>query len=256
MKLHVFTIALDAMPYIARHLPILEASGTDFHWHIVHGAANNTGSTQWCGKQQPRFSRDGTAEYINSLQPHPRVSLYQQQWWQGGKDEMVNAPLGTIKEECVLMQIDSDEVWTSENIRQIVGLFGTLDVERMQFYCRYFVGPDLIITGENAYGNQDYEWYRAWRFKPGQKFISHEPPVLENHTTPKGLMTRQDTLAFGLTFDHYAYALPHQVAFKEQFYNYAGALRHWRRLQENTTWPADITKFFPWAKKGTVEKLK
>jgi Glycosyl transferase family 2 len=256
MKLHAFTIALDGMPYLRQHLSVLEASGLDFTWHIVHGAANNSGSTKWCKRQQPRLSRDGSAEYINSLEPHPNVRLYQQQWWEGGKDEMVNAPLAEIKEQCVLMEIDADEIWKPEQLQKIVHLFETEKyLMRMQFYCRYFVGPNLIVEGDSAYGNQDYEWYRAWLFQPGQKFTSHEPPVLDGFTDKVGTRGRAVTKEDGLVFDHMAYALEHQVAYKEHFYGYDGALANWRRLQTNQQWPVEINKFLPWAKTGTVHKI-
>jgi len=33
-----------------------------------------------------------------------------------GKREMVNAPLANINEECLLWQVDADELWTVEQI--------------------------------------------------------------------------------------------------------------------------------------------
>jgi hypothetical protein len=40
----------------------------------------------------------------------------------------------------------------------------------------------------------------------------------------------QETLANGWTFDHLAYVIEQQVAFKEDYYGYAGALEGWQKL--------------------------
>jgi hypothetical protein len=247
MNFHFITLALDAMPYLARHLPIFEESELDFTWHIVHGAAANAGSTRWCQWQQPRFSWDGSSEYINQLTAHPRVLLYQQQWWPGGKDEMVNAPLENIKDECALMQIDADEIWTPGALREVDALFSTGKCDLAYFNCRYFVGPDLITTGQETYGHESAQGRRAWKFKPGMSWGSHEPPVLNGN---QGAACQTN-----ITFDHLAYTLESQVLYKECFYGYKDALKHWKRLQENTSWPAPLSEFFPWAKSGTVTKL-
>ncbi len=245
MKFHFLTLVLDAMPYLPRHLPVFEESGLDFTWHIVHGAAANAGSTRWCQPQQPRFSWDGSAEYINQLTAHSRVRLYQQQWWPGGKDEMCNAALP--KEECVLMQIDADEIWEPNALRKVDYLFSPGNVDKAYFECRYFVGPDLLTIGPGTYGHEPAQGRRAWRFKPGMKWDSHEPPVLNGNQG-----TAQPT---DISFDHFAYALESQVAYKERFYGYKDAVNHWKRLQENTSWPAPLSEFFPWAKNGTVTRL-
>ena len=66
MKLHIFTLALDAMPFLPQQLAIFEQLKIPFHWHICEGVADNVLDTDWVAKIPPRFSRDGTSEFINT----------------------------------------------------------------------------------------------------------------------------------------------------------------------------------------------
>lgn len=256
MKLHVITLALDAMPFIRRQIDILESSGLDYVWHVIEGAANNVGSTRWCKPQTPRLSRDGTTEYLNMLSGHERIKLYRKQFWAGGKDEMVNSPLDGIHNECVLMQIDADEIWRPEQLVQIVQLYkNTILLDKMDFICRYFVGRDIVINIENELKYTPFPWVRSWRFQPGMKFISHEPAVLMKN--PRRSLSVHETHKLGLVFDHYSYVTEAQVAYKQKFYGYDNAVTHWRRLQTNTHWPVALKQFLPWAGENSIaEKIE
>lgn len=254
MRLHILTIVLDGLPFLPMQLATFNRIDTnlvDWTWHIVEGAAMNNGSTAWCKPQQPRLSRDGSSEFLAGLRGHPRIRLYQRQMW-NSKDEMVNTPLATITEKCLLLQVDVDELWTAEQLETLCGFFRSYpELKSARFFCRYFVGPNIIITSKNGYGNRQGEWFRAWRFEPGVKFLKHEPPVLNVNTEP--CATREQTKECSLVFDHWAYVTANQVAFKEQFYGYTGALQHWRRLQRNGIWPLkELQTFLPWVGPGVV----
>src|SRR5439155_16222654 len=139
------------------------------------------GSTSWCAEQEPRLSIDGTSEYLASIDD-PRVRRLERTNWES-KDEMMNAVAlefnRTHPYGFVLMEIDSDEIWRSEQLDKTVELFeNNPELGSMMFSCDYYVGPNLILKGEHCYGDNDYEWLRAWRFRPGMTFASHEPPVL------------------------------------------------------------------------------
>lgn len=250
MRLHIVSIVLDGMPWITHHLPVFNRLLCDWHWSIAEGAAMPVKDTSWCRPQEARLSRDGTTEYLATLRKHPRVTVVQRQSWQG-KVEMVNALLPIHKEECVLMQIDVDELWTDWQLSRI---FSTFDSEpelgAMQFYCRYFVGQNIVITSDNTYGNRDGEWLRAWRWRPGTRFLKHEPPILGPVHGPT--MTRAHTRYRQLTFDHFAYVLPSQVAFKERYYGYDHAVEYWNVLQQNRTWPTRLAKWLPWVKDEAI----
>lgn len=239
MKLCIQTIVLDGEPFIEWHLPVFQKLKFDWKWIIIHGAAQNNGSTSWCNPQQPRLSLDGTTEYLHGIKDK-RVHLIERADWES-KDEMCNAALPHYP--CVLMEIDHDEIWRSEQIDTIVETFiQHQNMGSMMFQCDYYVGPDLVLKGEHCYGDNDYEWLRAWRFKPGMTFRSHEPPVLLGETgycCPK----EQSTKLIG-KFSHYAYATEAQVKYKEKYYGYLGLTDQWRWLQANENFPVSLSRFF------------
>jgi hypothetical protein len=255
MKVYFLTICLDAMPFLPIQLATFNRlTGLDWTWLVVEGAADNTHCTKWCQKQEPRLSRDGSHEFLVSIREHPRVKYACRQLWDG-KVEMCNALLPLIKEESVLIQIDADELWAPDQIERIVEEFRNKPALcTMQFFCRYFLGHNIITTGEEAYGNRNGEWLRAWRFRPGDTFSAHEPPILKSNA---GLCYDRDyTRRMGLVFDHWAYVFPEQVQYKQQFYGYSCAIEHWRRLQQNKRWPVtDLQKFLPWVGPGAGAQL-
>jgi len=247
MKLCIFTLVLDGMPFIPAQFFTLSrlSFNIDWHWYIVHGAAANTGSTNWCQRQEPRLSKDGTTEFLNALKGHPRITIIESKWFPGGKDEMVNAALEKIKGPCALVQMDCDEMWETWQIERIHHMFETDPVgDYMLFDCVFYVGLNIVTTMRGAYGQNWGEWKRAFRFTPGQK-MRHEPPMLTGES-PKGWQN-EATLAAGLCFHHFSYCFEHQVAYKAAFYNYPSAVEGWKRLQENTVWPVKHLKdFLPW----------
>lgn len=244
--LNILTLAFQAEPWIEKHLPIFEKLTIPWHWVVVHGPANNGGSTAWCQPQPPGLSTDGTDEYLESLllSSHPNFTLIDRELW-GSKDEMVSAALRMFDKPGVLLEIDSDEIWLAEQIEKIVQLFESdPSLGAMAFFCRYFVGPDLVCVGEDCWSNKRYDWIRAWRYEPGIKVVSHEPPKFDRMLGR--MMELEEARSHGLVFDHMAYVLEKQVAYKEKFYGYAGAVEGWRRLQAHTQFPVPLRQFFSW----------
>lgn len=246
MKLNIITIVLDGEPFIERHLPVFQSLTIPWCWNIREGAAANTKCTKWCRRQRPRLSEDGTHEYIQKIALYGNVEYYGQSWWDG-KVEMFNDVVKHIDEPCVLMEIDADEIWTKEQLEKIVRLFvDNPQCSWMKFYCRYFVGPGIITVGDMCYGNNGgYEWIRAWRFKPGMTFLSHEPPNLAGNQG--NCFDREFTKYHGLVFDHFSWCDEKTVAYKLDFYNYGKQhLESWKRLQENKKWPTKLKPYMPW----------
>lgn len=244
LPIHIYTLVLDAARFLPRQLEIFEKLQRPWTWHIIEGVADSVLDTSWVAKIAPRFSRDGSSEWITQQMRHPNIHVYRRQLWLG-KNAMVNAALLKIAEPCVLMEIDSDEIWSTEQLEKICSIYEAGETDRMRFFCRYFVGVDIIVTGENVWSNKFGEWSRSWLFRPGMTQAKHEPPILNGCGTRE--MTREQTRVLGLMFDHFAYTFPDQLAFKEKYYKYPNALAHWERLQENQTWPVrDLRKFLPW----------
>lgn len=251
LPLEIFTLVLDGQPWISKHLPVFDSLPFPWRWHIVEGAANNVNCTAWCQKQSPRLSSDGTSEYLDSIKDHPCVTINRAKWWDGGKLQMCNSPLHLISKPCVLLQVDSDELWTAQQLETLVRMFTVnAQMARAYFFCQFHVGPDIVTIGENGYGNHSGEWLRAWRYVPGMRFGRHEPPVLNGN---KGAAApREFTRNEGLVFTHMAYATEKAVRYKMEFYGYKDAVLHWKRLQSNTVWPVRRLKdFLPWVTEGT-----
>lgn len=246
MKLVVFTIVKNGMPFIPTIFFNLQATTLDWRWIIAEGSSKNTHCTSWCNQQEPGLSQDGTTEFLDMLKSHPGVTVLRKEMWDG-KLEMCNACLAEIKTDCLLVQMDSDELWQASQLERLVQMFeDDTQANAALVRCRYFLGVNIISTSLNGYGNRSTEWARVWRFTPGDKYARHEPPQLKQQTT--GHTLNPDWLAMeGIVFQHFAWWSENQVAYKEQFYGYPNALAHYRRLQSNTEWPVkDLRKFLPW----------
>jgi len=272
---HFLTIVLNGEPFIRHHIEVFPRLPFSWHWHIVEGVADLKHDTAWSLKLGGRItdqlhrnglSNDGTSAYLDQLarESPENVTIYRKppgDFWDG-KLEMVNAALANIRTECLLWQIDSDELWTTEQICAAHAMFGKRPERTAAFYlCHYLVGENLLITSRDTYGNHtDFEWLRTWRFKPGMRWMAHEPPRLGQlaadgqwsdiaSTKP---FRHADTEPLGLVFQHFAYAIEKQLQFKELYYGYKDAVKHWRELQQQTTFPVLLRKFFPWVKDGAA----
>ncbi len=274
LPIHFFTIVLNGQPFIRYHIEIFKQLPFKWHWHIVEGVADLKHDTSWCIKLGGRIcdeihkngcSCDGTTEYLDELAKlYPdNITIYRQLegvFWDG-KREMVNAPLTNIQEECLLWQIDVDELWTVEQICTAREIFISNPEKTAAFYwCWYFVGEQLIISTRNCYAqNPQQEWLRTWRFKPGYIWAAHEPPVLVEtladgqykniaNTNP---FLHQETEQHGLVFQHFAYVTQEQLSFKEKYYGYQNAVYKWKYLQENRKFPILLREYFPWVQDET-----
>ncbi len=269
LPIHFFTIVLNGQPFIKYHIEIFKQLAFKWHWHIVEGVADLKHDTGWSVRLGGRItdeihkngrSNDGTTEYLNELaQLYPdNVTIYRKPegiFWDG-KREMVNAPLANLQEECLLWQVDVDELWTLEQVCNAREIFITNPNKTAAFYwCWYFVGEKLIISTRNCYAqNPQQEWLRTWRFRPGAFWAAHEPPVLVEtladgqykNIADENPFLHQETEKFGLVFQHFAYATKEQLQFKEQYYGYSNAVAQWEALQKTHKLPIFLREYFSW----------
>lgn len=275
LPIHFFTIVLNGEPFIEYHIEVFKQLPYKWHWHIVEGVADLKHDTAWSLHNGGRItdeihskgrSNDGTAEYLDELaQLYPEnVTVYRKPegiFWEG-KREMVNAPLENINQECLLWQVDVDELWTVEQICTARHMFIYHPEKTAAFYwCWYFVGEKLVISSRNCYAqNPAQEWLRTWRFKPGHVWVRHEPPILAE-PLPDGELRNvaefnafrhEETENLGLVFQHFAYVIPEQLRFKEQYYGYTNALSQWTALQQQTKFPALLRQYLGWVQDGTT----
>ncbi len=272
IPLHFFTIVLNGEPFIRHHLEQFLKLPFRWQWHIIEGVAELKHDTAWSlpngGKisdtlHKNGLSNDGTTEYLDRIaQEHPdRITLYRKprgQFWDG-KREMVNAPLARINEECLLWQVDVDELWVAEKITAMRELFiASPHKTAAYFHCDYFVGPQKYVSSLNTWATYPRDWIRVWKYTPGMRWSAHEPPIILDREGHNPALTdpfsRDETVNQGITFQHFAYATESQVRFKEIYYGYKDAVTHWRRLQ-NSRGPVNPGDFLPWAKNdATVEE--
>lgn len=273
--IHFFTIVLNGEPFIRRHIEIFRQLPFKWHWHIVEGVAelkHDTGwSIQFGGKitdeiHRNGLSNDGTTEYLNELakQFPNNITIYRNpegNFWDG-KLEMVNAPLANLHEECLLWQVDVDEYWTFEQICTSHKMFIDQPEKTATYYtCNFFVGPELVVTTRNTYGNHtDYEWLRTWHYKPGDRWTTHEPPCLCRQNNSGQWIDLAEINPFlhreseekKLVFNHYAYVTEKQLRFKELYYGYANAVKLWKTLQSVKTFPVYLKDYFPWVRDNAL----
>ncbi len=264
LPIHFFTIVLNGEPFIRHHIDIFQQLTCRWHWHIVEGVADLVNDTAWSVSNGGQItdelhanglSNDGTSTYLDELKTRypDQVTIYRQpagKFW-NGKLEMVNAPLAHINEECLLWQVDSDELWDREALEKLRALFLKHPEKTAAYlHCDYFVGPHKFVSSLNTWATYPCDWLRVWRYRPGLTWSAHEPPVLvsKNGRDVASLspFSRDETIAAGITFQHFAYTLESQVRFKEIYYGYCNAVACWQRLQK-ASGPVKAADYLPWA---------
>lgn len=239
--LNLITISLDSSPWIACIYVELMRLRIPWRWVVVEGASQPVSDTRWMKGVSPRLGRDGSHELLKDLSRHPWITHLHQPSWPG-KTAQLNAGLAEFREEGVLLQVDSDELWTADQMEKIVKLFEDQSIGSAMFRCRYFVGPNKIAVGKGVYGDHAYEWLRAFRWKPGMAFSCHEPPKM---ATQGRMVSKDETEALGLVFDHHSYTTRKQCFEKSRLYTetYRDAVSGWEQLQGKE---GKLKPFFPW----------
>jgi glycosyltransferase involved in cell wall biosynthesis len=288
LPIHFFTIVLNGQPFIRYHIEVFSKLPFSWHWHIIEGVADLRNDTEWSLQSGGRItddmhknglSNDGTTEYIDEIkQQYPQnITVYRKSdgsFWHG-KREMVNEPLYDITEECLLWQVDVDELWTVAQICVARQMFIDHPEKTAAFYwCLYFVGQNITVSNRYCYSqNPKQEWLRTWRYKSGAVWVAHEPPRLEEpflyrlnpqesaiciewrEVSSVNPFTHQQTENLGLVFQHFAYVTENQLRFKEKYYGYKDAVSQWEALQKNTNFPAYLREYFPWVTDETQVDL-
>jgi len=247
VRLNIFTIVLDGAPWIGAQFAELCRLRHDWHWSIVEGASMAVKDTAWMGNQQGKVSHDGTNQFVQSLANHPRITVNSKPEW-SGKTEMINAALTAFKKDGILLQMDSDEIWTADQLRRLNAIFSANpEYNTLKVRMDYMLGPNVISTSSNGYGNRSNEWVRAWRYSVGLWMECHEPPVFNGN---RGRVCERDEAESILgPILHMAWVTPQQVAYKQRIYRggYENACEQWEALQTNTKWPVkDLKTFLPW----------
>lgn len=236
MKRVAFTPILNGMPFLIKQSEFIPKVFD--HWYIIEGVLNNNNDGCHNGnvvKEQfvskDFLSIDGTTEFLDNLaQQHANITIIRNEGrpW-NGYVEMANSFMDKI-ENTFLMYIDVDEFWTEKQINEIYSFACQNLYNTYMFKCYYFFGKDRYVFEDNKFGNNWFEWTRAFVVKDKMSFTSLQPPVLYNEKDIK-VFPRYATEQKGWIFTHYAYALEEQIKFKEVFHNHKNLLEHWTKLQ-------------------------
>jgi glycosyltransferase involved in cell wall biosynthesis len=277
LPVHFFTIVLNGEPFIRYHLDVFRRLGFRWHWHVIEGVASLVRDTAWsvaaggyidsaahaCG-----LSVDGTTTYLDEIAADDpqRISIYRKpagSFW-AGKREMVSAPLKNIREVCLLWEVDADELWTSEQIASMRQLFlDQPDRTAARYWCHYVPAPGAVIaTRYNYAANPKVDWLRTWRYRPGDKWQAHEPPILVRRARGRSIdvgkkhpFLHDETEDAGAVFQHFAYATEEQVRFKETYYGYSRAPERWWELRNavrGARGPLRLGDYLPWVPDDTL----
>ena len=248
LKLNIFTIVLDGSPWVgAQFAELCRLRDIDWHWSIVEGASLPVKDTAWMGNQTGKVSHDGTHQFLRALADHPRITVNSKPEWDG-KTEMINAALTAFKDDGILLQMDSDELWKADQLAQLRRIFmWNPEYNTVQVEMDYMLGPNVISTSTDGYGNRKNEWIRAWRYQVGLWMERHEPPVFNGNKDK--ICERDDSTKLLGKILHMAWVTPQQVAYKQCIYRggYDNACEDWDKLQKNSDWPVkDLKQMLPW----------
>jgi glycosyltransferase involved in cell wall biosynthesis len=277
LPVHFFTIVLNGEPFIRYHLDVFRRLPFRWHWHVIEGVASLVHDTAWSaaaggridpGAHDCGLSVDGTTAYLDEVaaEEPERVSIYRKRrgsFWDG-KQEMVSAPLPNVREECLLWEVDADELWTVAQIRSMHQLFHEQPERTAAYYwCHFFPAPEAVIaTRYNYAADPAIEWLRTWRYRPGDWWHAHEPPILLRRRRfghfelgKKHPFLHDETENAGAVFQHFAYVTEEQLRFKETYYGYGGAVERWRELRHGlrtARGPIRLGDYLPWVHDDTL----
>jgi glycosyltransferase involved in cell wall biosynthesis len=198
-------------------------------WVIVEGFSRNGGSTAWCTSiRPPAQSTDGTIQTCQDLaSQYPTKVLFATSLtgWPS-KDAQVNKGIELLQgnPDGWLWQVDADEHWTESDLAEAETMLGSGSntAGGFQFYhylCKDSDGRQLVGKGSWGDGISTRLWW--WH---GQKFKTHEPPIMEGQDGYKVLPQK---------YHHYSYYFEQDVEFKSRYYKgYRSVLANWRTLQK------------------------
>lgn len=237
MKRFAITIIYNGLHHL-KHKGFAEFMAKNFDvWVVVEGHSKAGGSTSWCHnlKVSPT-SKDGTVEFMRQFAlDNPNVTFWSRGAYWRSKDEMVNSAIKLLKRKenfGYLWQVDADEHWTVEGLEEAERQLIESGKRQAAFQFNHYVGKDLIAVGDWGSG-----WVNRLFLWRGQRFISHEPSLMDTHNRTVAIE--------GVKFDHYSYYFEQDIKWKEQYYpDCEGIFDNWSLLPNKATFPQPISALF------------
>lgn len=225
-----FTIIYDGLHHL-QHNDFAQFMVKNFdHWIVIEGLSRAGGSTAWCKNIGLHVrSKDGTHEFMVDLcEKYSNVHYYSPGIAWTSKDKQVNEAIMIAKlltNECYLWQVDCDEQWSAESLKQAeielsnsgsnVGAF-----QFNHYICQDGLGRQLV--GKGTWGDNFNT--RLWLWK-GEKFLTHEPPVIEG---------QKQIIHLSQRYEHYSYYFEKDILFKTAYYGYRSLHKNWSKLRSYT----------------------
>jgi hypothetical protein len=136
------------------------------------------------------------------------------------KTEACQAYMSLIPDDTdYLWAIDSDEIFTSEDIQKVFDILETRNPCSVSFRSTsFFGGFGYYMTGfENQVG-----FKRILKYSKGCKYIQHRPPQLSSENLASCVLGADEIAEkYGITMYHFSYTFPKQVHDKVEYYKAA-----------------------------------
>lgn len=195
-------------------------------------------------------STDNTLEIIKSFHdPSRKIKLISSQYEE--KNEQFTAALNLLSSNPnYLLQVDADEVWTEESLKNLKNLLQDRQPVSVGIHSNTFVGGfDRVISGFEE--NTD-NFLRVFKWEDECKFITHRPPTIRykdgNQTRGKNHIDSDEARDYyNISMCHYSYVWPSQVKSKIEYYKAKVSMQNCIPDFYENYW-------LPWTKSTTIEE--
>lgn len=235
-----FTIIHNGLHHLKHNDQYRKILNSFDYWIVVEGAAKSNGSTAWCKEFPSKLhsnggSIDGTIAFLRTLsKKEPTLIYIESNGFWNSKDDQVNRAIDEVRKitnHCFLWQIDIDEQWEEEAMDFAENELRSKKEKVGAFRADCRIGKNIKAIGD--WGEAvTYGYIRLWDWS-GERFICHEPPIIEGQMGKDAIMLSQK-------FVHYNYYFEQDVIFKNEWYGgHEGILDRWRLINSLDK------KFFP-----------
>jgi hypothetical protein len=176
------------------------------------------GPVSYWQKQGRKTSTDRTNHILDVVpDPENKITIVHGQFSE--KDEQCKAYMKYINDDIdYLWNLDSDEVYKTEDIKKIVSLLEQVKPTSVGIRsCSFYGGFDHYLTGFEL--NKD-NFLRIFRVVPGCNWATHRPPTIMYPYHIDKLHIDSNWLwdNLGIQMYHYSYVFPRQVFTKVSYY--------------------------------------
>jgi glycosyltransferase involved in cell wall biosynthesis len=195
-------------------------------------------------------STDRTLEIISGLEdPDKKIRWKSSNYSE--KDHQFQSALDLMTSNPdYLLQVDSDEVWTSGALEGLKTLLLERQPVSVGVHSHTFVGGfDRVISG---FEEKTDNFLRVFRWEDGCKFVTHRPPTISyadgNKTRGRGHVDSDEARDYyGVSMCHYSYVWPSQVKSKIEYYRSKVSMQNCIPDFYESYW-------LPWTKTNSVEE--